>query len=188
MIAGEHPLLLIVSGAPASGKSTLAGQLAREFRLPLFSKDLIKEALYDTLGAPTREQSRALGGAAYRVLYTIAGRLIDNGLGVVVEGNFTRGRSEAELQPLLARSRGLLLHCYATREQISQRYLRRAVSGERHSGHHDVIALPDVLADLDAGLYEPLALDIPALRLDTSTGYRPDYASVLAFIRGQARR
>lgn len=177
-----------MSGAPASGKSTLAGQLANEFGLPLFSKDLIKEALYDTLGAPTREHSRALGVAAYRMLYTIAGRLIDSGLGVIVESNFTRGRSEAELGPLLARSRALLLHCVAARQQIAQRYLRRAVSGERHPGHHDAIALPDVLAGLDAGIYEPLALDIPTLHLDTTDGYRPEYPRVLAFVRGQARR
>ena len=184
----ERPLLVIVSGSPASGKSTLAAQLASDFGLPLFSKDLLKEALFDTLGAADRERSRELSVAAYRLLYTIAARLLSSGLGVVLESNFVRGRSEEEILPLLARSRGVLLHCQVSREEIARRYQRRVVTAERHPGHHDVIAMPEVLAGLDRGIYAPLALDIPMLTLDTTDGYRPEDAAILAFIRTQGLR
>src|SRR4051794_10844242 len=47
---GRSPLAVVVSGIPASGKTTLARQLALALELPLVSKDVIKEALFDALG------------------------------------------------------------------------------------------------------------------------------------------
>ena len=43
------PLLVVVSGMPSSGKTTVAEELARRLRLPLIAKDAIKESLYETL-------------------------------------------------------------------------------------------------------------------------------------------
>lgn len=182
------PRLLLVAGAPASGKSTLAARLAAELRLPLLSKDLVKEALFDGLGTPDREGSRRYSVAAYRVLYAVAAPLLAAGNGVILESNFVRGRSEAELLPLTARADAALLHCRATAAEIERRYRQRAWSGGRHPGHRDAEALPDVLRDVQAGRYEPLALDIPALLVDTSAGYRPDLAAILAFARGERAR
>ena len=42
--------IVLVSGAPGSGKTTLAHPLAEQLGLPLFAKDTIKEALHDNLG------------------------------------------------------------------------------------------------------------------------------------------
>ncbi|HEX8858768.1 MAG TPA: AAA family ATPase [Actinomycetes bacterium] len=42
--------LVLVTGPPASGKTTLARPLAFSLGLPLLGKDTIKEALFDTLG------------------------------------------------------------------------------------------------------------------------------------------
>jgi predicted kinase len=65
-------LLVIVSGAPGSGKTTLARRLGAALRLPLLLKDDLKEALYESLGADDREQSRQLGRASYDLLAPIA--------------------------------------------------------------------------------------------------------------------
>jgi predicted ATPase len=42
--------LVLVTGPPGSGKTTLAVPLARRLELPLIAKDTIKEALFDALG------------------------------------------------------------------------------------------------------------------------------------------
>jgi predicted kinase len=67
--------ILIVSGAPASGKSTLAGALAEVFGYPLLSKDTLKESLFDSLGThldknagSSAELSRLLSRAAMDLL------------------------------------------------------------------------------------------------------------------------
>jgi predicted kinase len=63
---------VIVSGPPASGKSTVAPALAAALDLPLVAKDVIKDALVHSLGAPDLPRSRELGRAAVEVLLAVA--------------------------------------------------------------------------------------------------------------------
>ena len=55
---------ILVTGIPASGKSTMAKYLSKELGIPMFSKDEIKERLFDTLGFQSREEKVRLGVAA----------------------------------------------------------------------------------------------------------------------------
>lgn len=183
MQQSSHPILLIINGPPASGKSTLAGLLSQALGLPHLSKDLIKEALFDSLGTSSSEDSRKLSNAAYLTLYRVAYEILRAGYGLILESNFVHGVSEADILPLLTISRPAILHCDTTRETIIIRQERRAVSGERHPGHHDAILLPGVLAGIDAGLYQPLNIPVPLLRIDTTDGYAPDFSHIMAFIR-----
>ena len=64
------PLLVIVTGPPCTGKTTLARRLAADLGLPLMSKDTIKETLFEVLGVPDRAGSKRLGGASMELLYT----------------------------------------------------------------------------------------------------------------------
>ena len=63
---------VVVSGPPASGKSTLAPALAVELDLPLLAKDVVKDALVEVLGAPDLARSRELGRAAVHALLAVA--------------------------------------------------------------------------------------------------------------------
>lgn len=59
MAAMTGPLFVVVSGPPASGKSTLApGPRPGELNLPLLAKDTIKGALMSVLPVPDVEASR----------------------------------------------------------------------------------------------------------------------------------
>jgi predicted kinase len=167
----------VVSGAPSTGKTTLALRLAQELHLPALGKDAIKERLFEILGAPDLARSRQLGAATFAVLFTVAAQLLDARVSLVLEGNFRRGQSEAELQPLAARARAVLLHCGAAPAEVTRRYAAR----RRHPGHHDTARLADLERDLAAGTYEPLALNVPTLRVDTTDGYAPPFDHVCAF-------
>ena len=46
--AASQRLVVLVNGLPAAGKTTLARALSHRLSLPLFSKDVIKEAHADT--------------------------------------------------------------------------------------------------------------------------------------------
>jgi predicted kinase len=64
---------VLVGGWPGSGKTTVARALASELDVPYLSKDEVKEALMDSLGAPTTvEQSRQMGVAAVHAVLRAA--------------------------------------------------------------------------------------------------------------------
>jgi predicted kinase len=182
--SAPRPLLLLVGGPPGCGKTTLARRLGLALGLPVLSKDDFKESLYETIGAPDRAASATLGRAAMHLLYGIGARLLDSGPGVILESNFYPGLAEPELAPLRARARGLQVLCGGDPETIVQRYTARASRGERHPGHHDVEQVPRLRQQLAERFFQPLDLDLPALRVDTTSPepYRPDFEAILGFI------
>lgn len=176
------PRLVIVSGSPGAGKSTLAVQLARELALPLLSKDDVKEAIGDVIRASDREESQRIGVAAYRVLYMLVARLLDAGTGVVLESNFTRGRAEAELEPFVAKSHAVLVQCDVPDAVALERYRTRAASGTRHAVHKDDVVI-DAWSRGIRSDHSALDLGIPAIKVDTLDGYRPPIAQIVAAVR-----
>ena len=74
------PVLVVVGGLPASGKSTIGERLARLVRAPYLRVDRIEQAIvrYSTLEHP-------VGVAGYAVAYALASEQLTLGLDVVVE-------------------------------------------------------------------------------------------------------
>lgn len=122
--------LVYVSGAPGSGKTSLAVPLTAELGYPLLANDRIKEALHDAFGAPESDLawSRRLGGAAMELLWTLAA----DAPAVVIEANFRPhcGYGKAKLSALAARP--VEVYCARASRPALQR--PRHSSGARH--HH----------------------------------------------------
>jgi predicted kinase len=142
--------LVLVTGPPASGKTTLARPLAHHLGLPLLGKDPIKEALFDTLGTGDRAWSRRLGAASYAVLLALAGELP----AAVVDANFYPDHGPELLR---ACQRPIEVFCRCPAAEVERRFTRRAPA--RHPGHVDHV--------LD-GRVGPLGLGGPVLEVDTS--------------------
>jgi Adenylate kinase and related kinases len=80
--------LIVVSGAPGTGKSTIAAALGAALRFPVLSLDPIKEALADVLGLGGEDWSNQVGDAAAEVVFRLAAAFPD----AVAEG-WWRGRA-----------------------------------------------------------------------------------------------
>src|SRR5437899_93809 len=133
----EAAIFVLVAGPPGSGKTTLSQQLASKLGLPLIAKDVIKEALMDTLGFPaTVEQSRDLGRAAVAAMLALA----RTSPGAVLESTFY-----PEVVPNLQALPGRIveIRCRCPRELALARY--RARTGGRHPGHLDAHRTDDEL-------------------------------------------
>jgi predicted kinase len=182
-VQSEPPALVIVSGAPGSGKTTLARRLSLDLRLPLLDKDRLKETLADAMGVPADvPASIRLGDGAYATLFLTVASLLEAGLGVVVESNFRRGVSEPDLLPLIGHtSAACLVHCTAAAATLSTRYADRFARGERHAVHLDGDRAAGLADDLAAGRFDPLELPIPTMVVDTTDGLIPPYEAIREF-------
>lgn len=178
MTERDVPLLVVVTGPPASGKTTLADALARELGLPLVTKDAIKEALFDTLGARDREWSRALGRAAFAVISVWLEAELRAGRSVIAEANFDARTAGAGFARLPAH-RTFQIHCTAPREVLLARYSARV----RHPGHLDGAVLPELEVGVAGRGWEPL--DLPGERVELDTAAPVDVDTLVTRLRGE---
>lgn len=127
---------ILVTGIPAAGKSTMAGFLAEKLKLPVISKDSIKELLFDSVGFRSREEKVKLGVASMHLMYDTAGRLMQAGQPFILENNFEYS-SEQGLRDLLTKYPYSILTITLTGDYkvIYQRFLTRNASPDRHPGH-----------------------------------------------------
>lgn len=161
-MTGE-PLVVVVTGPPAAGKTTIARALAARLRLPLIAKDTIKEALFDGLGSGDLAWSQRLGTGTYLAMLALAEDSVAAGAGLVLEANFVRG-SEIETRLAALPARFVQIHCSAPLEVLLARYGGR----ERHPGHVDSERIDALQDAVETGRHDPLDLPGETIRLDTS--------------------
>lgn len=155
------PTLIIISGPSASGKSTLADQLAADLRLPVIHRDTIKEAMFDTLGYSDRKQSKKFGIAAALVLIRQLEVILRAGSSCIIEGKFIPKFSQEELAQLLYETGASVVQvqCHCKGQILYDRFMQRALSPERHPGHDEASNLEDFKEELLAG--KLAYLDLP---------------------------
>ncbi|HLU37468.1 MAG TPA: AAA family ATPase [Thermomicrobiales bacterium] len=179
----DLPLLVVVTGSPASGKSTLAEKLSESMRLPLLAKDAFKEEIYDNLEGAAPADSHRLGFVAVRLMHSWSKRLLEKGVSLVLESNFKRSLSLPDLESLFALSQPVVVQCVAPRDEVVDRYVERSEEGERHPVHDDANHVDELRHDLEKGEYDMRFLDVPVITVDTSIEGGVDIEALIHRIR-----
>lgn len=164
-------VMIVVSGLPASGKSTVGRSLSERLTLPFIDKDVILEALFDSLGSPDQDARNRLSRASDEVLYALAATTASAVLVNWWHHDTSPARLNALATPLVE------VFCECPVEVAARRFHSRT----RHPGHHDP---KQTNAEIEARVSEveptfsgPLRLGGPLLRVATS---RPVDAMELA--------
>lgn len=162
----------MVSGPPASGKSTLAPVLARELGLALVAKDTVKDALMSVLPVPDVKSSRQIGRAAVAAMLAVTA---ESPVGAVVESNFYRSLATEALSALP----GVVIEVFCRCDQATAAERYRARVGTRHAGHFDAVRTIEELWNDEVA--EPVAGGWPVLEVDTN--HSVDIDAVVDFVR-----
>ena len=127
---------ILVTGIPAAGKSTMAKVVSEKLKLPVISKDTIKELLFDNVGFQSRTEKVKLGIASMEIMYYVASQLMKAGQPFILENNFEYS-SEQGMKSLLEKYQYSVLTITLTGDYkvIYQRFLERENSPDRHRGH-----------------------------------------------------
>jgi predicted kinase len=158
---GTRPALVIVTGPPASGKTSAAERLAQELKLAVLSKDTFKETLYEEIGSEDDLEPR-VERAALALLFAVAGMQLEAGVSLLVESNFDTQFDVGHFRRLSHEHDVELVqvHIGGDTDRLVAKFAERARTGDRHPGHGDRASDADELrAKIEAGLWNPL--DIP---------------------------
>jgi predicted kinase len=181
--SNRKPTLIIISGRPGSGKTTLARTLAKALSCPLISRDEIYEGLFHTFaGHPELADNDRITKSAFDTFFRVIGFLLSSDVTFVAEAAFQNERWRIGLEPLVPLAHMKLIHCTIDSELARQRVIRRRLEQQtvpgatRPPAELTADALPPVIRP-----FEPLSLPIPSLQVDTADGYAPKLDEIVAF-------
>lgn len=181
----SHALLVIITGLPSTGKTTLGRRLSADLGIPYLHKDGIKERLFDTLGWHDREWSRRLGQATYEIMFYFLEIMLQSQATLIVESNFKANMHSERLRNLLGRYnyQAVQILCWTKGEQLLERFKSRLQSNLRHPGHVDHLAWAELQPALLQGRQAPLELPCPLIEVETTDFSQVDYAAILTAVQ-----
>lgn len=172
------PTFIVVSGPPASGKTSLAAELAKQLCLPLLDKDDILEALFDAEPFVDLAVRQRLSRASDLVLAKVAA----NSAGAVLVSFWRHdGYEESSGTPTdwVKALPGALVevHCVCDPKVAERRFRER----HRHPGHNDDARFSTLSSQLEhLSKRGPLGLG-PTITVKTAEPF--DLAGVVAALR-----
>jgi len=128
--------IIVLTGMPAAGKSTVAKALSKAFDLPVLEKDALKEAIFDTMGFSCYVEKRKTDHAANAVLLACAKALVENNRSMILDNNFDEISAKA-LNEMICKYnlKCVIVFLGGDNDVFYQRYVERDRRKVRHLGH-----------------------------------------------------
>ena len=158
--------LVLDTGAPGTGKTTLAHALAGRIGCPVVSRDQVRVGVVHA-GTPDEGYLHTFD-TIFRVVEVLAG----GGVTAVVEAAFQDSLWRPRLASLAAVAPLRVVRCAPPPDVIRARIAARMAADAAHDDAA-LLARPKP--------WEPLVTDAPTLVVDTGDGYRPSLAAIAEF-------
>ena len=177
----EKPLLIAVTGRPASGKTSLAHLLAKEINCPLISRDELKEGYINTIRLHHHQLNEKANIDIYETFFEVIDLLISQRISIVIEAAFQHKLWEPQLTKFLHKAEIRIIVCKIPLELAKERFYNRILNQpERQKFHEDATIENTVLLTED---YEMIHIPLPTLEVDTTDKYSPDLKRIVSFMK-----
>ncbi len=183
----EKSVLIIITGLPGTGKTSLGKKIADQYKLPFITRDAIKERLFDVLGWSDRAWSKKLGQVSYVLMDFMIEAILSTGRSLIVESNFKPEYDNAKFKDWQVEYHYQIIQLVLSSqgEILLKRFKKRVASGERHPGHVDQVNYTNAefKALLLSGLSEPLDISGEVIKIDTTDFSVISYEEISALIK-----
>lgn len=172
----RKPLIVVVSGAPGSGKTTLAHAIAQHLRIPHIPRDEIMRGIEMTHGGAIDK-----AGLGIETYYTILAAMREANISFVTDGTIYKGISEQDIKSRLV-PHATVINVHARAKDEHERFIKREKerqgwSDEWVAGHRQR------LEEIYHQTVDPLDLGVPLIEVDATSEYNPSIDQILMQIR-----
>ena len=181
----KSPFLIVVTGRPASGKTTLAKILSQKINCPLLSRDEFKEGYINTVGLNHAELDSKVNWHIYEIFFQAADLLISNNISIIVEAAFQHKLWQPKLSYFLSRASVRIIICTIQPELAETRFINRYTNDPGREKFHGDKSL-DLSKEENIFLtdsYQPPKLFAPTLEVNTTNSYNPGIKKIIEFIK-----
>jgi predicted kinase len=173
------PTLMIITGFPATGKTTLAKKLSEHFSLPLVCVDELKEMMFDRIGNwEDMELFDSVSKASYDLMYYTIGLMLSIGRSCIIEAFLRAEMAEPRIAKLKEQynCRILLFQFNCDANKLIERYENRHNSNKRHPCHPENIPKDEFI--MREGKSQPINIDGETVIIDTTDYKKIDWSNI----------
>lgn len=169
------PVLIVVTGRPGSGKTTLCERISREWCLPLVSRDRIKEGFVHTQQKSHDQLPEDGNLIATNTFFGTLDYLLNRDISCIAEAAFQHKLWAERLPTLEKKAQIHIVICHVDAQTALNRFLDRGLNDAarlRFHGDKGVRMMQEGCVPQVSAYDEP-HMRLPTYRVDTTQGYRP---------------
>lgn len=173
---------------PGSGKTTLSKKLGTRLRMPVISRDEIKEGYVNTYGVKHDQLPADTNAVVSDFFFDIVDQYLANKVSIIIEAAFQHKVWEPRVAAIAEIGSPFIIVCSIDGAMAARRHLQRGLDDPSRGFYHGdkrVSFYKATGAVSPAGRYEAPDFDVPTVHVSTDGGYSPTMDEIVEKIHLQ---